>query len=261
MSKKWVGLGFLLAMATLSLGLVVLGCSSGATKTDSPATTTATVATTLNLPVTTTASVGSMPTASPDTTEPDTSSTTQAQATSAGTASTAPAAGILAKGLNMLSSGVSWSYEPRGDVTGDERVGGQLIYAVIPKIASDGSWLTFDACQLYEGSPQAEEEFAKDGNTGDLESTGWVRNKYKHLQTAPIAPEVGIILQAGEVPDAQAVPLDPEAELPLISATRQQFADIFHTGDADSDQIMAARGFWMLIDKGVITEIFEPYEE
>ena len=74
-------------------------------------------------------------------------------------------------------------------------------------------------------------------------------------------PPVGIILQAGEVPDAQAVPLDPEAELPLISATRQQFADIFHTGDADSDQIMAARGFWMLIDKGVITEIFEPYEE
>jgi hypothetical protein len=133
---------------------------------------------------------------------------------------------------------------------------------VIPKIASDGSSLTFDAYQIYTGLPQAEQEAAKDGvELTDAYHNSYARNKYKHLQTAPIDPEVDIILQSGEVPDIQTVPLDPEAGLPLVSVTRQQFADLFHSGDAVFDQVTANQGFWMLIDQGVIVEIFEPYGE
>jgi hypothetical protein len=255
MLKKWVGLGFLLLVAALSLGLVVLGCSSGGTKTGSPATAGGTVATTSNLQVTTTGSVASAPIPSTDTTDPDaSSSTTEPDTVSPGPASSA--AETLANGLGMLQGGLSWSYEPRGDVTGDiaSAAPGQMVFAVISDVAPDGSHLTFDAVQRYVGLPLAADEAAKD-RVKDFEDVVYLRNEFKHPQTVPLAPDAGIILDASaDGADYRSSLVDLGVDLGFFSATPAQFGHMFN-----NDPTGSATEVWLLIEEGSVKQIFSPY--
>ena len=259
MLKRWVGLGSLLAVVALSLGLVVLGCSSGGTKAESPTTSATTVATTSSLQVTTTGSVASAPVPTTDTTEVVTSSsTTEPDTVSPGPASSA--AETLANGLDMLQAGLSWSYEPRGDVTGDiaSEASGPLVFAVIVDVAPDGSHLTFDAVQRYVGLPLAANEAAKNGAKLDEGDPLYLRNKYEHPQTVPIAPDAGIILDPTDVGgdyDRSSL-VDLGGDQNFLSATPAQFGQMFN-GDPDG----SASEVWLLIDRGSVKEIFAPYHE
>jgi hypothetical protein len=229
MLNKWVGPRLLLAAVAFSLGLVVLGCSSSGTKAESPATA--------------------------DSTEPGTSSsTTKPDTVSRGPASSA--AETLANGLGMLQGGLSWSYEPRGDVTGDiaSAVPGQLVFAWIMDVAPDGSHLTFDGVQRYVGLLLAADEAAKDG-VKDLEEPEYQRNEFEHLQTVPIAPDAGIILDASaDGADYRSSLVDLGVDLGFFSATPAQFGHMFN-----NDPTGSATEVWLLIENGSVKQVFSPY--
>jgi len=255
MLKKWVGLRFLLLVVPLSLPLVVLGCSSGGTKAESPTTTGGTVATTSNLPVTTTSSVASAPIPTTDTTEADTSSST----TAPDAVATSPAVELLAKGLSMFALGVSWSFEPRGDITGDTGAG-ELIYAEISKVSPDGSTVTLDALQVYVGSPIAEQQAAKDG-ISLTDTVVYYRNAFEHSQTLPLADEASIIVYAGDVGDTSHLQQLNTDGIGLVGATPAQFARLFQDETSGFPGGFPSSAFWVFVDRGKITGIFEPYSE
>ena len=170
------------------------------------------------------------------------------------------AAETLANGLDMLQAGISWSYEPRGDVTGDiaSEAWGPLVFVVITDVAPDGSHLTFDAVQRYVGLPLAANEAAKDGAKLDEGAPVYLRNKYKHPQMVPIAPDAGIILDPTDVGgdyDRSSL-VDLGGDHNFLSATPAQFGQMFN-GDPDR----SASEVWLLIKNGKVAEIFAPYYE
>ena len=230
MLKKWVGLKSLLPAVALSLGLVVLGCSSGGTKAESPATSDATVATTSNLPAS-------------STTEPDTVSPGPGPS----------AAEMLARGLYMFRFEVSWSYEPCGDVPDSI-----LIFALISKVAPDASTVTFDAVQVYVGS----------GVTGDWqgEGYGYTRNDIEHAQTLPLAADAAILLQGSALsydPNLQQLESSnfQDRSNDLVAATPLQFAQLAKSKPDYQGHPEFFGYFWVFVDGGKITGILEPYME
>ena len=254
---------FVATLLVLSLLVSGAGCSSS---------TSATGATTAGLPTSssgwgpwTTSDGSSMSTPIATTisevSSPSTESTqVSLEDTSSTQAKPAPAQSavqILANALGMLNWGVSWSYEPEGDVRGENSVvGGELLFAKISNVATDGSSITFDAIQRYVGLPVAQAEAGKDG-LGTLESPVFTRNAFKHPQTLPLAPDAGIILDGTNVdpyPSLSALGADSG----LYTASPRQFADFFHN---DYDQFSYSVGFWLLVVEGHVTEIYDPYSE
>jgi hypothetical protein len=164
----------------------------------------------------------------------------------------------MTKGLNMFQLGVSWSYEPRGDITGDTTAG-ELIYADISKVSADGSRVTFDAVQVYVGLPLAEDQAAKDG-IALHDSVVYVRNAHEHSQTLPLADDVSVILSAGAW--GGSVDLEPRG-LPvwgngigLFAPSTRQFGQL---AQDNPDSIYGE--YWIFIDRGKITGILQPYVE
>jgi hypothetical protein len=225
------------------------GQAAGPTSTAPATSSTATTA----LPTTTTTAIASIPTASTESIETDNSSTTEYDAAAASSA-----LDLLAKGLNMFQLGVSWSYEPRGDITGDTAAG-ELIYADVSKVSIDGSHVTFDAVQVYVGLPLAVDQAAKDG-IALHDSVVYVRNAHIHTQTLPLADDASVILYAGAWGGSQ--DLEPR-DLPvwgngigLFAPSHPQFGQLVQD---NPDSVYGE--YWIFIDRGKITGILQPYVE
>jgi hypothetical protein len=130
----------------------------------------------------------------------------------------------------------SWTYEPKADITADESR--LLLYAIIQRVAADGTWLTLDAEKFYEGTQGAAYR---------------TENQVVHPQTLPIHPDCNIILQGGGVGD---VSLQGTRGTHFAVESPSRFASNWN---ADPNFGDSEFGFWIVVDNGRITTILGQY--
>ncbi len=140
-------------------------------------------------------------------------------------------------------SAVSWTYEPRGDITqATQRQQGALtlVSVLLKGVSTDGKTITFDAVQTYTGEAAIQQE-KLDGvhPVGAL----YHRNRYKHVQVLPLSPDCTVILPAGAAPDL--------AASPLVAVTPQMLT---------AAHAAAVPGwFWMVVGGGRVAGLLQQH--
>jgi hypothetical protein len=135
-----------------------------------------------------------------------------------------------------------WSFEPLGDVRNDgSGTYGTIVFAGVVGVRDHGGALTFDCAQLYLGRPGARE--ARRDHQRVVGPPIYIRNRYHHLQTLPLAPGCAIVPGFG-------------SGAPTPAVTAQQLAAEIQGFDARVPWYC-----WMVVDAGRITAILGQYTD
>jgi hypothetical protein len=180
-----------------------------------------------------------------------TSSTVEAKTSASETAIGAAANGLANALSDMCLAGISWTYEPAGDITGDTGTG-QLVFAFVSKVSADGTQVTFDAKQLYLGDPAASQAAARD-KAGELTAPMYVRNAVKHPQTLALASDATVVLQ---YPSEADIAFGGATRPPLAVVSAKEFGSRFQQ---ESRFTEAQVGFWIVVADNAITTMVEVY--
>jgi hypothetical protein len=97
---------------------------------------------------------------------------------------------------SFQAAGVSWTYEPPGDVPLDSSgAAGTIVFADVLAVRPDRGLVRFDCVQIFTGRAARRE--ARRGGYGDLANVPvWFRNAHKHAQELPLAKEAVVVYTA-----------------------------------------------------------------
>lgn len=144
-------------------------------------------------------------------------------------------------GVSNLTS----SYEPAGNIKEEPSVG-TLVFARVLHVDPTGRQVTFDVEQIYIGGA-ADLQAKRDGKA-PLESPVYVRNRYAHAQTLPLAD--------GVLPIVQGSPISRYAG-DMGAVQPKDFARLVNTPQSPVHQM----GYWVSIHGGMIRMLVEEYSQ